>query len=104
MEWQNYSGWLVCPNRQSMVFGGSGNDCKADLLDAISTAASLTLLESKMDKKIKQLKSVERPTWYRPYGDEEPFDLGELCHEIAELMERQNNEKIQESVSGELKQ
>lgn len=57
-----------------------------------------------MEKKIRQLRSVERPTWYRPYGDEEPFDLGELCHEIAALMERQNDEKVQESVSGELKQ
>lgn len=61
-------------------------------------------LETYMEKKIRQLRSVERPTWYRPYGDEEPFDLGELCHEIAALMERQNDEKVQESVSGELKQ
>ena len=104
MERENHINWLVFHNRQSMVFDGSGDNYKADLLDAVPNATSLTLLETYMEKKIRQLRSVERPTWYRPYGDEEPFDLGELCHEIAALMERQNDEKVQESVSGELKQ
>jgi hypothetical protein len=133
MERQSHTNWFVFHNRQSMVFDWSGDNYKANLLDAVPNATSLTaglagrglfavstpwewrsrtastippalFLETYMEKKIRQLRSVERPTWYRPYGDEEPFDLGELCHEIAALMERQNDEKVQESVSGELKQ
>jgi hypothetical protein len=43
-----------------------------------------------VDEILRLLRSTEKGTWYKPRGEDEPFDLGEVCHAAADIIEKQN--------------